>query len=404
MHFGKLALAFAILVIGLIGTNVQAQQDDYYLRKVLPKISALEVKVEKFDNTDAYQLRRLNTDVRLAKEMFARAESKSPSYAKTKERLDAILKKMEVLNKPKAAPKLSVDKAAMEKKYGGRYGGANAKMPKFLYGDLKADRKDEILKYAKQVQQLNHDLSKELPAMKENKDVFKYQIRYAEYLAGDIKKQHKSLIERLTRPATNANQRLKIAAEVDLSNKNHVINRLGERSRNQIDKMVEEAEPMLELALEIESLMKSNLGASALQTEFNKLQELYKAKVALVAGGKLTELPKSLDKPELAKIAKEVLANKKYKISGIKKMVVNADKRRKERTTFEVSGDAIEKVVRVWDEFQVCTVEEIDGKLYLHYNTIAYFHRGATTTPTKMWIISNRFKSAEISKENAGLK
>lgn len=400
----KLVLAVGVCLVASISTTSVAQEDDYYLKKVLPKISTLEATLESLDTKDEYRVRRFSTDVRLAKEMFAKAESSSPSYAKAKKRIEALVASASKLNEPKPKPKLAVSKELMQKKYGGQYGGAEIKMPKFLYGDLKADRKDEILAYMKNVKAIADDLKTELPAMKKNADEFKYQIRQAEYLNGDVEKQIKSLVERLMRTIQSANQRLKIAAEVDLSNKNHVRNRLSERVQKQISGLIENGEPLLNIALRIEDEFKTNYGSAKIQEEYLKLKDLYDAKIAMVAGGRLTDLPKALNKPDLLKIAKEVLKNERYGIKGWEKIIVNSDKKSKKRTTYEVSGDVLEKIVRDWDEFQVTTVEKMDGKLYLHFNTIAFYRSGASTTPTKKWILGNRFKGSEISPENAGIK
>ena len=398
-----ISLATIMMTLFFVST-AGAQQDDYYLRKVMPKIKQLESRKAALNLKDNYQVRRYTTDTRLATEMFAKAEKKSPSYAKTAERLKAIQTYVKKINQPKPEPKLSVSKQTMQKKYGGQYGGGSVKMPSIVYGELKPERSEEILKYVATVKSIKDDLAKELPAMKKNPEIFKYQIRYSSYLEKKSTDDMKRLVQRLSQPMQGTNQRLKIGAEVDLSNKNHVVNRLGERTRNQIAKMTKLSEPLLKLATRIEADFGTNYGSVKLQQEFHKWNELYQAKVKLVEGGKLTELPKDINKPELAKIAREVIKKKKYGIKNVKKMIVNSDKRSKERITYEVSGNTVEKVIRKWDEFQVTTVEEIGGKLYLHFNTIAYFHRGASTTPTKKWIVSNRFKSSEISAANAGLK
>ena len=396
---------FLILVLACIGAVVATnQEDDYYLKKLLPKLQQLETNLKQLDAKDEYRVRRFKNDVRVAAGMFAKTEKASPSYSKAKTRLEELQKAVAELNKPKPEPKLAISFEEMNTKYGGRYGGGKLKSMKTMMGSLTPDRTKEIRSYFESVAKIKKDANKEIPLMEKHPEKFKYQLRQATYLLKDANEGSKRTIDRMVQPMKGTLQQLKICSEVDMSNDNHVRNRLSERIQKHVAKQLEVAEPMLELALEAENLLGTNHGSAEVLASFRKYKPLYDAKIALVAGGKLTKLPKDIGNPELAEIASEVLKNKKYGVKGWKKLVVNSKKRSKERTTYEVDDNVIIKTVRKWDEYQVTTVEEMDGKLYLHFNTIAYFHRGATTTPTGKWILSQRFKGSEISPENAGLK
>ena len=403
-HGRLVILAAYFSFICLAVPSAFCQEDDYYLRRVIPQIDRFEQKLEGFDSKEEYQIRRIQSELRVIVQTFERAESSSPSFEATKKRVEALAKRVEELSAPEEMPELELDPAEMEKKYGGRYAAGELKMPDSLSGNLTGDRAAEILEYGKAIKAVQDEIAKELPVMKKNEEVFQYQIKHADYLASEVSKQHEALVQRLSGPVQGLVQRLKFASESDLSNRSHVLNRIGDSSRQQIAELRGNAEPLLELALELEALMGTNLGTIKLKQQHDEFLGQYLAKVELVAGGKLTELPTAINKPELLEIAGEVLKKEQYGIDGWEKLIVNSDKKSKQRTTYEVSGDTIEKIVRDWDEFQVTTVEEEGGKYYVYYNTLAFYRSGASTTPTDRWILATRFKSAEISKENAGIK
>ncbi|MCP5366602.1 MAG: hypothetical protein H6907_12360 [Hyphomicrobiales bacterium] len=109
---------------------------------------------------------------------------------------------------------------------------------------------------------------------------------------------------------------------------------------------------------------------------------------------------------EMVEAAKAVLSNPKYEgVHKILRMVINTPKRRQEimETSIRgtVTGASATSNMKVWDEFQVTTAEELpSGEVYKFFTTIKYFHKGGTTTPTGRWLMSGRFKGERILKEN----
>ena len=118
---------------------------------------------------------------------------------------------------------------------------------------------------------------------------------------------------------------------------------------------------------------------------------------------------------ELEETARTTLANPKYKVGEIVRLVVNTDKRcglsRQEREVTikdvdsfagEVTFSGTETVTTwKWDEFQCCTAEAgEDGKYYLYYNTLKFFTSGSRVTPLNKWIIGDRHLSTEIAFDN----
>ena len=130
----------------------------------------------------------------------------------------------------------------------------------------------------------------------------------------------------------------------------------------------------------------------------------------------LVRMPKAAttDKKLLA-IAKQTLANPKYEVGDIKRLVINSDKNHYEKETSEdkydkadisLSGDITLTGTRTtyfysWDQFQVASAEKsADGKHYIYYSTLKFFTKGAPTTPLNRWIMSGRIQGSEIPEAN----
>ncbi|MEO1526159.1 MAG: hypothetical protein AAFX06_12035 [Planctomycetota bacterium] len=118
----------------------------------------------------------------------------------------------------------------------------------------------------------------------------------------------------------------------------------------------------------------------------------------------MRSLPEEVGTKELHKIATDVFKNRKYGVGKVVKQIVNTKVTPRDRTEHKVFEDRLETIVRVWDEYQVTTVEEEDGKLFLYRNNLAKFSRAPRTTPIGTWILQQRFKSGEIARENVVAK
>lgn len=55
-----------------------------------------------------------------------------------------------------------------------------------------------------------------------------------------------------------------------------------------------------------------------------------------------------------------------------------------------------------WHQFQAITAEKVGDVYYLYANTYQYYLRGDARTPVKRWILSGRFQTTQILKENIG--
>jgi len=144
-------------------------------------------------------------------------------------------------------------------------------------------------------------------------------------------------------------------------------------------------------------------GANGSQSEwparhaaFEPVLEKCRANVAAASAG--VEVPTGIDRPELEKIARQVLAEKRYDLPEPEQVIVKTGKRKQTRIEFTVVDDSVVKITRAWDEFQVATVEKdkTGGRILFYYN-LRYYHRGASTTPVGKWVLGQRFRSAKVA-------
>ena len=152
----------------------------------------------------------------------------------------------------------------------------------------------------------------------------------------------------------------------------------------------------MENAVSIEEAMNLPGRWSSKKSELEKYIAAYRKKAAQATT--VEHLPNDIKDQELAKIAAQTLAAKKYGVGEIERLIVNSKKVPRDRIQTRYFNRALETIVREWEEFQVCTVEKEGDKYIVYFNTLKKFSRGPDTTPIGEWILSVRFKSGEISQ------
>ena len=111
----------------------------------------------------------------------------------------------------------------------------------------------------------------------------------------------------------------------------------------------------------------------------------------------VTKLPIEVGTKELHSIAEEVLRVEKYGVGKLVRVIVNSKLVPRDRIEHRASGGKIETIVRQWQQFQVTTIEDEDGKLAVYVNDVAKFSRAPSTTPIGKWILKQRFRRGEVS-------
>ena len=151
----------------------------------------------------------------------------------------------------------------------------------------------------------------------------------------------------------------------------------------------------LEQAVRLQKLLGQQPTYAVSKQQVDKNLAAWRAKFSDAAQSR--ELPKDIGDKALRKIAETVLKNKKYGVGKWERLIVNAKKRPGKRVEHKVFNGSLETIVRVWDEYQVATVEKENGKFYLYYNTLKKFSAAPPATPVGQWILSKRIKSGEIA-------
>ena len=112
------------------------------------------------------------------------------------------------------------------------------------------------------------------------------------------------------------------------------------------------------------------------------------------------ELPVEVGTKELHTIANEALRQEKYGVGKVVHMIVANKPVPRDRIEHKAFNGKIETIVRVWEQFQVTTIEAENGKLSVYVNDLSRFSRAPRTTPIGKWILTTRFKRGEISWED----
>lgn len=98
-----------------------------------------------------------------------------------------------------------------------------------------------------------------------------------------------------------------------------------------------------------------------------------------------------------------VFAKKKYGYA-FERVVINAPLKRIKQKTGNIRGTVKSATVTmyeyVWDQFQATTAEKVGNDYYLFANSFKYYYSGDPQTQIKTWILTGRFKSSQILKEN----
>ena len=106
----------------------------------------------------------------------------------------------------------------------------------------------------------------------------------------------------------------------------------------------------------------------------------------------------------LHKAVAEVFARPKYGYAA-ERVVINAPLKSYEKETGDISRSNITTATITvykykWDQFQATTAEKVGDDYYLFFNTFKFYHAADPNTPTQAWILSDRFQSSRILKEN----
>ena len=123
--------------------------------------------------------------------------------------------------------------------------------------------------------------------------------------------------------------------------------------------------------------------------------------MAALSGNRMPKARSTSSK--LRKVVTTVLAAPKYGYK-FERFVINSDIKSLSKKVGNISSGTVSSTVTVytykWDQFQATTAEKVGDAYYMYANTFKYYYSGDTTTPLNRWILSQRFQSSRILKEN----
>ncbi len=184
-------------------------------------------------------------------------------------------------------------------------------------------------------------------------------------------------------------------SELDVEKNNYAFN--NEAMRKQNEELFARTLRTLTQAERLNSSLNRQRDWSVQRRQLEQYVTSYRAKVD--AASSVRKLPKNVGNEALHKIALEVFKDKKYGVGKVNKRIVNSKPVSRDRVEHKEFAGRIETIVRQWEEFQVTTVEEEGGKYFVYINNLAKFSRAPNPTPIDRWILKQRFKSGEISKD-----
>ncbi len=195
--------------------------------------------------------------------------------------------------------------------------------------------------------------------------------------------------------------------EIDLDDENKILQRiLGKGSFDGNMRRLREAEHAVAMATVVDEIFgrkdapDREAQAKKVEAGIVRLKELAHASLEAV---RLPEA-KSTD-PKLLKVAAATLKQKKNKIKGWERLVIDAQVTEHESRSayLDVNSRTSATVTYYdykWEEFQVTTVEEVDGVLWLYAHKLKRYSKGDSTTLLNEWRMTSRFELTPILREN----
>ncbi|MEM9942258.1 MAG: hypothetical protein AAF939_11890 [Planctomycetota bacterium] len=259
---------------------------------------------------------------------------------------------------------------------------------------------DDVTYFVEGMKKLDQNIAKDVPVLQkmEQLGVGSHLLKRltGDYgIASEMKREKKNLKIVLDQRIRSGYEHAKSAAGMDIEKNKYsfvtesVKSNYLTRMNNTIETLRNAS--LIETALEMEPTWSPKLA------DVERYLTTYQTKVGQAS--RHDELPESVNSQELTKIAKKVLAVKKYEVGDVEKMIVNSKKTPRERIEVVWRNDRFERIVRVWEEFQVCTVEREDGKRMVYFNNVRKFSKAPNPTPIDQWILGERWKSGEIDPQ-----
>lgn len=359
-------------------------------------LSAIQRDIPRY-NDNARQRVRMRNDVETLKQRFHRIpKSKQADYLAVQKQLAAV----ETALQPKGGPlnmndsEVSEYLAAIQKKYG-----EELLLPEprdiMKNRELTAEDVDDIVAKMKA---FGENADKDLPKLRRVVEATGQGNYWLEWLQSEsiakLKRNMESIKSVIDRRIDAGLRDAKNRSELDPEKNRYAFSNESVRKQHEADHA--RTLRTIQQAIRLEKLLGVPATTSPKLNELNDYLATYKAKAG--AASIVRELPAEVGTKEQHAIAREVFGNEKYGVGKTVHVIVNSKTVPRDRIEHKAFSGRLETVVRKWEQFQVTTVEDEGGKLFVYVNDLARFSRAPETTPIGTWIMTQRFKRGEIQR------
>ena len=383
---------------GTVKPSATSTMPDRNLANLDLRVRSLEQDAANYDTAHQKLRARIRGDLESLRQSFARIQpSNHPSYQAMKQRLE----RLETTIQPGGGKlQMSADEVVdfvnqIQKKYSEQIVLPQARE---IMRTRELTTEDVDLVVAK-IKDFAKHADQDLPKLKQVVEATgqgDYWLRWIEKDAIEkLKSEMKNIKAKIDQEVDFGMNHAKNRSQLDPVKHRYTFNNAAALKTNQeIDQRTMRT---LKQAERLEQLLNLPKTWSPKQAELQTYMTAYQAKIQ--SANQVRELPAEVGTAEQHKIAKTVLANKKYGAGKIVKLIVNSKTMPRDRIEHKEFAGRLETIVRKWVEFQVTTVEQEDGKLMVYRNNLAKFSRAPSTTPIDTWIMTKRFGSGEIARE-----
>ena len=277
---------------------------------------------------------------------------------------------------------------------------------------------EQILAYAKGIEAVREHIATDgaylasiegkVPMTVEQRNVFnnaKSQVQFAK--PKGIDRSMSIATQTMDRWATDQESIIEFFEKTDPKDRNHQANRLLAKGKYQegLARLADVQKAIATVAVYDKAMKRTDAPDRAAQAAradaaLARFKEKYRMALTTI---RMPEARSTSD--DLHKVVAEVFARPKYGYKA-ERVVINSDVKQISNESGSIRHGTTSSTVTVykykWDEFQATTAEEEDGVYYMYANTFRFYHSGDSTTPVNRWILSKRFQSSQILKENIG--
>lgn len=367
------------------------------LLSIAARMSALEQDAQRYGDDNPKQRSRIKADLETIKAAFQRVpKSSHGDYLVLHKRITEFDK---VLNPSAAELSMTQDQVtaylnSIQKKYREEVTIPQAR-------EIMKNREltaEDVDTFVNKIKTFGEHADRDLPKLKQ---IFaatgqgKYWVDWIESNAlTNLQREMKAVKARVDQDINFGLSNAKNRSELDLKKNNYAFNNQSMHEKN--EELFSRTLRTIEQAARLEKLLELPATWSPKRSEMQDYIATYRVKVA--AASQARDLPAEVGTPEQHQIATEAFKKEKYGVGNIVKQIVNSKTMPRDRIEHKAFNGTLETIVRKWEEFQVTTVEEENGKYYVYRNNLAKFSRAPSTTPINTWILKQRFKSGEIDK------